>query len=261
MRIGVCGIGPVGDAISKCFTERYPVIQYDKYKHIGTFDELFDTDILFLALPTPFDAGTQCYNKYAIESTLERLTGYTGLIIIKSTIEPGTTERYAGMFDLDIVHNPEFLSAKTAYTDFCQQTHIVIGHPTKINQDKLNKLNKFYSDEFPNAVISSCTSSESESVKLFSNTFYALKVQFFTELYLLCQKADMDYDVIKDVMLKNGWINPQHTSVPGQDGNVSYGGMCFPKDTNALLSYCKTMGTPCSVVEAMINERNSLRND
>ena len=102
---------------------------------------------------------------------------------------------------------------------------------------------------------------ESESMKSFVNCYYSVKVQFFTELYLLCQKNGSDYNKIKDMMLKNNWINPMHTTVPGPDGQVSYGGLCFPKDTNALNEYMKREGTPNKVLDSCIEERNDMRKD
>ena len=63
------------------------------------------------------------------------------------------------------------------------------------------------------------------------------------------------------MMLKNNWINPMHTDVPGKDGKLSYGGMCFPKDTNALLQYMWKLDTPHHIIEATVIERNILRDD
>mgnify|MGYP003325842203 CR=1 FL=1 len=60
-------------------------------------------------------------------------------------------------------------------------------------------------------------------------------------------------------MLKNGWVNPMHTDVPGPDSLLSYGGACFPKDTNALLQYMKNMETPHLVLENIVTERDSMR--
>jgi UDP-glucose 6-dehydrogenase len=62
-------------------------------------------------------------------------------------------------------------------------------------------------------------------------------------------------------MLKNKWINPMHTQVPGTDGKLSYGGLCFPKDTNALFSYMKKNNIPSKVLGATIKERNEIRSD
>ena len=96
-------------------------------------------------------------------------------------------------------------------------------------------------------------------MKIFCNTFYAVKVQFFTELYLLCKKMNCDYDTVKQLMLKNNWINPMHTTIPGPDGMLSYGGYCFPKDTNALCKFMESMQVPHAVLENAIQERNDMR--
>jgi UDP-glucose 6-dehydrogenase len=98
-------------------------------------------------------------------------------------------------------------------------------------------------------------------MKIFCNSFYAVKIQFFNELYLVCQKNGANYKKVVDMMLKNGWINPMHTDVPGPDGQLSYGGLCFPKDTNALNEFMKRNDIPNRVLDATIAERNEMRND
>ena len=259
MIIGVCGVGFVGTAIKQCFEQKnFKVVCYDKYNNIGSFYDLLHTNILFLALPTPFDTIINEYDKTAIMNTLLLLNenNYNGCIVIKSTIEPGTTRKYISMYpNLDIIHNPEFLSAKTAGYDFMNQSHIIIGHE---NSRQVNLLINIYENHFTNN-ISLCSTIESESVKLFCNSFYAVKVQYFTELYLLCQKNGTDYELIKNMMLKNNWIHPNHTNVPGSDGHISYGGACFPKDTMALAAYMDTLNTNNKVLKSTIEERNSMR--
>jgi len=270
IRVGIIGLGFVGSALSKSFIEKgykpkENLFIYDKYKEggIGTIQEILITDMLFLALPTLYDTDKQTFDISSITETLEELNNkaYTGLIIIKSTIEPETINNLSNQYNLYIVHNPEFLTARTAFEDFHNQKHIVIGIPTKHNQDKINIIINFYKFNYPNAYISICNSKESEAMKLFSNNFYAVKVQMFTEFYLLCEKLNINYNNVKDLMLRNGWINPMHTTVPGPDGTISYGGLCFPKDTNALLSLMKKLDVPHKVLESTIMERNSMRQD
>jgi UDP-glucose 6-dehydrogenase len=98
-------------------------------------------------------------------------------------------------------------------------------------------------------------------MKIFVNSYYAVKIQFFNELYLLCQNNGSDYETIKNLMLKNGWINSMHTNVPGPDGKLSYGGACFPKDTSALNKYMERLSSPNEVLNATISERNKFRKD
>ena len=113
----------------------------------------------------------------------------------------------------------------------------------------------------PLARISLVDSTTAEAVKIFLNTFYAIKVQYFTELYLASQKFNIDFDEIRELMLHNGWINPAHTQVPGPDGQISYGGACFTKDTQALLGQLVRYNSPHAVLEASVKERTLMRTD
>ena len=266
--IGIIGIGFVGGAIYKSFKEKgINVIGYDIKdinKEYNTFEECLVSDILFLCLPTLFDETTKCYDKSIIINVLNDLNNnkYSGLVVIKSTVEPLSTDNLQAQFpELKLFHNPEFLSAATAYEDFHSQSHIVIGKSNKTTDEDLLLIENFYHNYYPDAKISLCLSTESESMKIYLNCFYSVKIQFFNELYLLCDKTKTNYNNVLDLMLKNNWINPMHTKVPGTDGQLSYGGYCFPKDTNALLEFMKSMDSPCQVLEASINERNIMRND
>lgn len=267
MKIGIIGIGVVGNAVLKSLQEKMQdyefqkIITYDKFKNIGTFDDVTDTDIVFLCLPTLYSYDLLSYDKSALVEICEKLSNinYNGLVVIKSTVEPTTSQTFADKYNLSIIHNPEFLSAKTAYEDFHNQKHIIIGVTSNIKYNQLEKLTNFFKLHYLDALISICSSTESEATKIFCNCFYSVKIQFFNELYILCQKLNIDYDLIKNLMLKNNWIHPMHTQVPGSDGNLSYGGMCFPKDTNALLSFMKDQETPHQVLEAVVNERNDMR--
>ena len=96
-------------------------------------------------------------------------------------------------------------------------------------------------------------------MKLYCNAFYSVKIQFFNELFEFSSSMDCNFDRIRDLMLKNKWINPMHTNVPGQDGLLSYGGACFPKDTNALLNHMKRMETSHMVLKATVKERDIMR--
>lgn len=266
MKVSVIGLGFVGSAMFESFKQKgvTDLTGYDKYKKIGSLDECINSDIIFLALPTPYQESKAEYDKSAIEETLTFLSqnNSLGLIVVKSTVEPETTENFANKFkNLSLLHNPEFLTERTALEDFNNQSHVVLGATSTCGNTELKYAIKFYSKFYPDAKISICNSTESESMKIFANSFYSVKVQFFNELYLLCEKMNCNYNAVKSLILQNGWVNPMHTQVPGPDGLLSYGGSCFPKDTNALLKYMKKYGTPSKVLEATILERNEIRPD
>ena len=164
-------------------------------------------------------------------------------------------------YKLNFLHNPEFLTAATAFDDFHNQKHIVLGKHKNTPQYQVDDLEHLYKTHYPDAEISLCDCLESEQMKIFCNCFYSVKVQFFNELYLTCKANNSNYDKVKDLMLKNNWINKMHTNVPGPDGQLSYGGYCFPKDTNALAQYMETKHEKNQVLKATIKERNEMRSD
>lgn len=264
MNVGIIGLGHVGSAMYNSFKlKNIDVSWYDKYKTGGTsFDKIVKNYILFLALPTLYDPSINEYNKSNIYETCDKLVkfNFSGIVVIKSTVEPETTGHLNVKYpSLKFIHNPEFLTSRTAFEDFHNQSHIVLGIGDNIEAEELDIIKHFYSTHYPLAEISTCKSIESESMKIFCNSFYASKIQILTEYYMLCQKNGSNFDTIIKLMLKNRWINPMHTLIPGPDGLLSYGGNCFPKDTNALLQYMKSVDTPHSVLENIIRERNDIR--
>lgn len=265
-KIGICGLGFVGSAIRQSIElKKIDSICYDKYKECDScIEDLLRCNIIFLCLPTKFNSTTNSYEKNSIHETCKFLAEnkFSGGVIIKSTVEPGTTTMLAEKYNmLNFIHNPEFLTARTAAQDYHNQIHIVLGKGIGCENHVYQNVVKYHRENYPEAEISTCSAMESESMKIFANCFYAVKVQFFTELYLLCDKMDLNYDLVKGMIIKNGWLNPMHTDIPGPDGQISYGGLCFPKDTNALLSFMQKNGTPCNVLESVINERDTMRRD
>lgn len=265
LNIGICGHGFVGSAISSFFVNKkgFNILIYDKYKNINTFEILLNTDMVFICLPTNFDQDIKNYNMIEIDSTIRLLneSSYNGLIIIKSTIMPDYCSKINQEYpQLKIISNPEFLSAKTAVDDFANQSHIILGY-TEFSKKSIGILKDMYDMMFPNAKISVTTAEETAMVKLGCNSFYATKIQYFTELYLLCEKMKIDYNNVKNMMLMNGWINPMHTIVPGTDGMISFGGMCLPKDICALNEFMKNQGSSNLVLSGVIEDREKMRND
>jgi len=273
MKIGICGLGIVGSAIYNFFTKdpnvelyfydkyKYDNNKYDNYKYTDTIDILMESEILYICLPTLYDETLKSYNMEAINSTIDTLNNmkYTGIIIIKSTVLPDYIDTLNCIYkDLIIIYNPEFLSAKTANEDFANQHHIILGY-TEQSKEVISLAENFYKIYFPNATISITTAKEAIITKLACNSFYAVKVQFFTEIYLLCQNNNINYDNIKKMMLMNGWINSMHCNIPGPDKNISYGGMCLPKDIMAFNEYLKSYEIPNNVIDSTIIERNSMR--
>ena len=272
--VAIIGLGFVGSAMFDSFVLKGMIVDqnlfvYDKYKNggIGSLKQCLQAQIVFLALPTVYNHQSGEYDKAPIYEVCQQLENdnYQGVVVIKSTVEPETTNQLSGRFTkLQFIHNPEFLSAKSAFNDFHSQKHVVLGQGLNCSDQNLDKVKEFYEKYYidnPDFEISLCTALESESMKIFANCFYSIKIQAFTEFYCLCQKNNANFETIRTIMLKNRWINPMHTQVPGSDGLISYGGYCFPKDTNALFKYMEKKNVYRKVLGASIEERNEIRND
>lgn len=261
--IGAIGLGFVGSALKKSFELKgQKVIGYDKFKEIGSPNDILKTNIVFLNLPTLF-VDTHGYDLDAIIENLRFLSDnkYKGLVVIKSTVEPGITQFLADRFNLKMFHNPEFLTERTAFDDFHNQSHIVIGRTKQVQDYDNSLLCKFYKKLYPDAAISECSSDESEAMKIFCNNFYAIKVGIANEFNLFCQKMMIDYDKIKKMMIMNGWIADMHLNVPGPDGKRGWGGNCFLKDTKALEKKMKDAGSSCEILSAAISENKKIRGE
>jgi len=262
MKIGICGLGFVGNAINEFFKKTSHLLYvYDKYKNIGSINDMVITDMVYLCLPTLYSEELSTYDMSEIDNTIMLLNdnNYKGIIIIKSTILPTYTQSTNNIYPaLNIVHNPEFLSARTAIEDFENQKHIIIGY-TFQSFPIINIIIDFYSLLFPQSKISSVDSKTSALTKMACNSFYASKIQYFTEIYLLCEKLDIKYNTVIDLMLLNNWINPMHTSIPGPDNIISFGGACLPKDIRALNQLMVVNSVENKVIAAVIEENTDMR--
>jgi nucleotide sugar dehydrogenase len=258
----IIGLGMVGGAIAKSFQKKNIIFyKYDKYKKIGNIENCLKSQFIFLCLPTPYSEEINEYDKTEIYNIIEYFSknNYRGLLILKSTVEPFTTSNIVKKYkNINLIHNPEFLTARTAFEDFQNQNHIVIGRTKNCDENLLEKIVNFFKINYTNN-ISLVYSDESELMKLTANSFYACKIQFFNEIFDLCKNTNISYENIKQLILKNNWINPMHTDVPGPDGKLSYGGACLPKDSNSLLSFMKKTNTYHNVLNSVVEEKNIMR--
>ncbi|MCM8780114.1 MAG: hypothetical protein NC914_03085, partial [Candidatus Omnitrophica bacterium] len=109
-KVGIIGVGVVGHAVYKSLNDKgVDILPYDKYKNIGNFDSMLNTDVVFLCLPTLYNTELQSYDKSAVDEVCSLLSKekYKGLVVIKSTVEPTTSQFFANKYGVSIVHNPE----------------------------------------------------------------------------------------------------------------------------------------------------------
>lgn len=258
MKIGVVGhLGVVGAAVLKAFCEaHFDVVGHD-LKAGTSLKAVLDTDILFLCLPTPTEGGEQ--NRSAIIECCYNLaqSGYAGLVVIKSTVLPGTTEKLSEAFpSLELCHNPEFLTAARAFEDFMEQKAIVVGRAVGTPTSKLVEA---YRLAVPTATMLLVEPKVSEAAKYFRNNYLAVKVALANEFYAMCQTLQIEYDDVKAAMLSQGGIEPGHLAVPGPDGKLGFSGMCLPKDIRAMIKHQEWLGLFPNVLAAAEETNQSVR--
>ena len=251
-KIGIIGIGFVGGAVKNWFEkEHYLLFCYGKNERNGSMEEVNNADIIFVCVPTPYydDKG---YDDSIVRESLARIKPGK-IVVIKSTILPGSTEKFQKQFPrLAILFNPEFLVAKTAAQDFLKPDRQIVGY-TKKSRSRAKKI----LDILPNAPHKKIMpATEAEMIKYFGNTFLSLRVIFGNQLYDLCKKMGINYDTVREWAGYDPRIGHSHFDVL-DEGYRGYGGHCLPKDTKSLIQLAKSLGVNFSLLECAdaINEK------
>jgi nucleotide sugar dehydrogenase len=203
--------------------------------------------VYFVCLPTPmFEDGTADLS--IVESVLRDLASVKGerIAVVKSTIPPGTTEKWNSEFSetgLRVVFNPEFLTEANALDDMRNQTRIILGGP----RPYINVVKQVFQSAFPKVPIVKTSSTNAELVKYVTNCFLAMKLSFANEMYQLCDALDkkglnVDYDRVIECATMDSRLGTSHWRVPSfevdDNGKSLFGWAlsCFPKDLNALIA-------------------------
>ena len=262
--IGIIGQGFVGNAVYQKFKNYYDVLTYDldDSKCNATFRKLSrECETIFICLPTPMDDGGRC-NVSIVELELVGLNSQSArydrkkTIVIKSTVSPGTTERWNKQYkNLNIVFNPEFLTERNAVDDYENQKRIILGGP----RPATTEIKQIFSKVFPNAHIIKTDSTHAEMVKYLTNSFLATKVSFANEMYQICEGFGVDYDKVIEYATQDERLGASHWNVPGPDGDFGYGGHCFPKDVKALMVVAEDMDIIPLMLAATDVKNNEVR--
>lgn len=257
MHIGIVGQGFVGSAIREGLKNFYNVRGYDldpekcfNLKWMNKLEEVANhSDIVFVCVPTPMRKDGSCDTRI-LESAIKDLdkacvnmgrTATRPVVVIKSTVPPGTTERISKQYigrkneepDMHICFSPEFLTEANSFEDFKNQTRIIIGG------EGAKTVKQMFRKAFPKIPIVITKSETAEMVKYFINCFLATKVTFANQMYDICQFAGIDYDKVCEYALYDTRIGKSHLAVPGPDGDRGFGGHCFPKDLLAMIKFAE----------------------
>ena len=229
-KIGVIGKGFVGSAVANYYPD---AIIYDKYKKIGSMDEVNKADIIFICVPTP--PSKDGYDLSAVKESAERIADGK-IIVIKSTITPGTTEELQKQYpNKKFIFCPEFLTEKNANGDFANPDRIIMGYTNK-SKEILYQLAPYFPLDYTKWLIMPAI--EAELVKLFSNFFLVNKVVLFNLFFDICEEVGLNYEEVREGVAADTRIGRSHTKI-WHGGGRGAGGSCFPKDMHALINWLK----------------------
>lgn len=274
-RIGVMGFGVVGSAVAYGFRKMgHEIYVYDVNAERVKLAERFglnaagieaitECEFIFICVPTPCRQDGKCNLEYVekafwdLISTCKKKGNDRGqIIVIKSTVPPGTCERLRNYaidteVNVHVVSCPEFLREKHAVEDFLNPDrwlgYVVIGGFEKHAVDKVAELYKDF-----NAVIVKTEPEVAEMSKYVSNLFHALKISFSNEIAKICEKLNINpkkvMDILRIELNRATYIDPLLGPFTGK---------CLPKDLEQMLALCESVGYDAPLLHAVkeVNER------
>ena len=256
IKIGIIGLGMVGEPIRRWFQEvnghkrGWDLYCYDVDSKKGYSDDVNMADVIFVSVPTPTNPDGSC-NTSIVESAVAGIKDGK-IIIVKSTVQPGTVERLQKKYPKKrLIFNPEFLTESQAWEDFISPDRQIVGTTSKSVSDAIEVLNLLPKKHFIRPWTSdyskkSVNATEAEFGKYASNVFGFIKVIYGNILADLCytvgkvQRIKVDYENIRellgaDLRIGQAWLNVSHGNYCGA------GGYCFPKDMNAFIAFGETL--------------------
>lgn len=255
MKIGIVGLGAVGSANRAGFEFLgHDVVGHDT-KLNTKIDVVSNTEIVFLCVPTPQAPDGSC-DTSIIESVIKELDtiDYKGIIAIRSTVVPGFTQRMIDTFkNLTICFVPEFLRERCAADDFINNHKLLaIGTHDIWVYRKLVKAHGNLPEHTEHL-----TPNEAEVLKYYNNVYAALRVTFANVMYEICNKLDCDYTTIKNAYIKTGKAVDMYLDVnPDLRG---YGGMCLPKDTQALAALMNELDLDYNLIQSIHTDNSKFK--
>lgn len=254
MKVGIVGVGVVGEACRQGFLLQKHQVSIHDLALRTTINDVLDTDIVYICVSTSLsDDGVIDQSNVIDVVNLLNDYQYSGVVAIKSTVTPGTTEMLNKQTTLDICFVPEFLRERCAVEDFVTN-HKLLAIGTASN--RAYQLVVESHGTLP-ANIKQLSPTEAEILKYYNNVFNAVRVAFSNVMYEVCQAANANYNLIKEAYLLRDVASDNYMDCG--ETLRGYGGMCLPKDVKVLINYLKENNLDFELLRAIDNDNQKIK--
>jgi UDPglucose 6-dehydrogenase len=264
--IGIIGNGFVGSAVASGFSLHSNIKIYDTSPNKSThsMSEVINTSkFVFVSVPTPMEnvlgGKIDTSIMYSVFDQISEINERNdNIFIVKSTVTPGTIERLIDQYpNLNIIHSPEFLTERSARLDFINAPRIILGGEKHL----LDEAEKLFRSRFPYIKIIKTDVTTAQFIKYMANCFFATKVSFMNEMKQAANVLGVNWEDAMHGFVSDGRIGNSHLDVPGHDGNLGFGGKCFPKDLNAFIGLFEEINVDPKVMKSAWQKNLEVREE
>lgn len=253
--IAIIGYGVVGKSLLDLFSAHggHKIAIYDPAKGWSIKSHVNDCRIAFVCVPTPTAPDGSC-DTAIVEEVIQWCD--SDIIVVRSTVAPGTTDRLRRQTDKRIIFQPEYIGETVAHplVDHQAQSFSILGGPIKDTSPVADLYKGFY---HAGHRFHFCSAICAELTKYMENAFYATKVTFCNEWFDIARAFGVDFNELRETWLADPRISRDHTFV--YPDNRGFSGKCLPKDTSAIIAASQGRGVMPRLLESVMEVNGNYR--
>ena len=249
-KVAIIGYGTVGKAMHKIFPEAY-IFDLDR----GSKSEVNNCQLAIICVPTPMKETGKEFPEVDTSQVEEVLSWLeTPLKLIKSTVPPGFSEKYGVCFSPEYIGESQYQITPWKYMDKNDprlHEFMIIGGT---GADEIASI--FLKRLGPEKTYYLVSSTEAEIIKYMENSYFAMKIIWATEFHELCKKLGASYIKCREGWALDNRVDKMHTAV--FEDEKGFGGKCYPKDVNGIVSFSDSIGVDLSILKATLRKNRTL---